>query len=80
VTRWVVRPFVVSMGRLTLGSPSPGADVSGMTTVGTHRHTDGLWSALAAAVRDTDEDPTISRRRLAALRLHRSYAGAGDLD
>ena len=39
-----------------------------------------LETALAAAVRDADEDPTLARRRLAALRLSRAYAGAADLD
>ena len=51
-----------------------------MQTANVNRHTDGLWSALAAAVRDADEDTAVSRRRLAALRLHRAYAHAGDLD
>jgi hypothetical protein len=51
-----------------------------MRTAVPTRHTDGLWSALAAAVRDADEDPTAARRRLAALRLHRAYATARDFD
>jgi hypothetical protein len=51
-----------------------------MQTATAARHTDGLWTALAAAVRDADEDATVSRRRLAALRLHRAYAGTADLD
>ena len=68
------------MGRTTLGSVPPEDEVSGMQTTGMPRHTDGLWSALAAAVRDADEDHVVSRRRLAALRLHQAYAGAGDLD
>ena len=40
--------------------------------------TEGLWSALVLAVRDSDEDPETSRRRLAALRLRRSYATLAD--
>jgi hypothetical protein len=68
------------MGRTTLGPVAAEVDDSGMRTAVPTRHTDGLWSALAAAVRDADEDPSISRRRLAALRLHRAYAGAGDFD
>jgi hypothetical protein len=51
-----------------------------MRTAAPSRHTDGLWTALAAAVRDADEDPTTARRRLAALRLHRAYAGVADFD
>jgi hypothetical protein len=43
------------------------------------RHTDGLWQALAIAVRDADDDPVDSRRRLAALRLDRVFASAVDL-
>jgi hypothetical protein len=42
------------------------------------RHTDGLWLALAQAVRDDEDDVHASRRRLAALRLHQAYASAGD--
>jgi hypothetical protein len=68
------------MGRTTLGRPAGGADDSGMQTAAMPRHTDGLWNALAAAVRDADEDPLASRRRLAALRLHRAYATTADLD
>lgn len=33
------------------------------------RNAEGLWDALAAAMRDDTDDPTESRRRLAALRL-----------
>jgi hypothetical protein len=68
------------MGRTTLGRRAAQDDHLDMRTAAPTRHTDGLWSALAAAVRDADEDPTSARRRLAALRLHRAYAGAGDLD
>ncbi|HEX7097329.1 MAG TPA: hypothetical protein VF183_15690 [Acidimicrobiales bacterium] len=39
-------------------------------TASSLRHPDNLWNALAAALRDADDDPTESRRRLAALRLH----------
>jgi hypothetical protein len=42
------------------------------------RHTDGLWCALATAVRDADEDAAVSRRRLAALRLRRTFATISD--
>jgi hypothetical protein len=65
---------------MTLGWWLRGADISGMQTAASPRHTDGLWTALTAAVRDSDDDPTASRRRLAALRLHRAFATAGDLD
>jgi hypothetical protein len=68
------------MGRTTLGAGARDADHPAMQTSTMARHTDGLWSALAAAVRDADEDPTVARRRLAALRLHRAYANAADLD
>jgi hypothetical protein len=45
------------------------------------RHTDGLWIALATAVReDETEDLHASRHRLAALRLHRAYASLSDLE
>lgn len=33
------------------------------------RHAEGLWDALAAAMRDDTHELTESRRRLAALRL-----------
>jgi hypothetical protein len=68
------------MGRTTLGRAGERAEYSGMRTAAMPRHTDGLWTALAAAVRDGDEDTSTSRRRLAALRLHRAFATAGDLD
>ena len=68
------------MGRTTLGRSLRASDHSGMQTATIARHTDGLWSALAAAVRDADEDAAVSRRRLAALRLHRAYADTADLD
>jgi hypothetical protein len=45
------------------------------------RHTDGLWIALATAVREEEtEDLRASRQRLAALRLHRAYASLSDVE
>jgi|RhiMetdeSRZDD1v2_1073273.scaffolds.fasta_scaffold2663081_2 hypothetical protein len=68
------------MGRTALGMRRAPVENTDMRTAAMPRHTDGLWNALAAAVCDADEDPTSSRRRLAALRLHRAFATAGDLD
>ena len=67
------------MSPLTLVAAAADADLCGMTrkhrtgdlhTASSLRHPDNLWNALAAALRDADDDPTESRRRLAALRLH----------
>jgi hypothetical protein len=75
------------MSRTTLGRERSIVDNVVMTTrefCFPHRQlrsmprTDGLWSALVNAVRDSDEDAETSRQRLAALRLKRSYATLAD--
>jgi hypothetical protein len=42
------------------------------------RRPGGLWDALVAAVVPDEEEPSRSRRRLAALRLQPAYATADD--
>jgi hypothetical protein len=65
------------MGRPTLGRS--GATVENLAMTSTYR-TGGLWEALALAVREGEDDPAESRRRLAALRLRHAIASPTDYE